>query len=97
MNETLVKYLAGLLDADGSLSFSFRKDDRKPERNYLGLTLSLASSDEVDKSGFVSSLPELTGMGGIYRYGANKQFMNWKVSRRADLEMILPRVSKHMS
>ena len=93
MNETLIKYLAGLLDADGSLSLSF-----KPWESwfYVGLTLSLASSDAVDKHGFVSSLPQLTGMGLVYRDGTRRQFVSWRISKRADLEMLLPRLIKHM-
>lgn len=96
MNESLVKYLAGLLDADGSLSFTFRCDPNNGDRHNIGLMLSLASSDAVDQHDFVSSLPELTGMGGIYRYGARRQFLAWRVAKRADLEMLLPRLIKHM-
>lgn len=96
MNETLVKYLAGLLDADGSLSFTFKQDTLRSDRYYLGLTVSLASSDAVDRLGFVDDLPFLTGMGVINRYGKNQQFKAWKISKRSDLEMLLPRVIKHM-
>jgi hypothetical protein len=96
MNETLIKYLSGLLDADGSLSFSFRKYDKKPDVFFLGLTLHLASSDAIDEKGFVDSLPSLTGMGGIYKSGDRNQFKSWKISKRSDLEMILPRLTKHM-
>lgn len=93
MNESLVKYLAGLMDADGSLSFTFKGWE---SWYYVGLTLSLASSDAVDQHGFVTSLPALTGMGGVYRYGAKKQFIAWRIGKRAELEMLLPRLIKHM-
>lgn len=93
MNETLVKYLAGLLDADGSLSLTFKAWD---SWYYLGLSLSVTAADAVDKDGFVEKLPELTGMGSVYRYGKNAQFASWRVSKRADLEMLLPRLIKHM-
>ena len=96
MNESLVKYLAGLLDADGSLSFSFKPDTNNPGRCYVGLTLKLSASDAVDKKGFVTTLPALTGMGGVTRGGAKSQFVNWIITRRADLEMLLPRLVKHM-
>lgn len=96
MNESLVKYLSGLLDADGSLSFAFKHDENREGRYFVGLRMELASSEAVDKTGFVDSLPKLTGMGTISRYGENKQFKTWVVSRRADLEMILPRLIKHM-
>lgn len=96
MNESIVKYLAGLLDADGSLSFAFKCDPNRPDRHFVGLQLSLASSIAVDKRGFVPSLTQLTGMGTISRYGNNQQFVTWRISKRADLEMILPRLIKHM-
>ena len=96
MNESLVKYLAGLLDADGSLSFAFKSDQNRVGREFVGLCLSLASSDAIDLHGFIETLPTLTGMGAVYRYGAKQQFKAWKISKRSDLEMILPRLTKHM-
>lgn len=95
MNESLVKYLAGLLDADGSMSFSFKADANRAGRHFVGLSLNLAASDAVDPKGFVDSLPDLTGMGSVSRYGDRKQFKTWAVSRRADLEMLVPRLVKH--
>ena len=97
MKETLVKYLAGLMDADGSLSFRFTKYDKSREDVFfLQLHLSLSSSEAVDRNGFIDRLPQETGMGGAYRYGRNKQFKTWTVTKRADLEMLLPRLIKHM-
>lgn len=96
MKETTVKYLAGLLDADGSLSFTFKRDPNREGHNFVGLMLSLASSDAVDVHGFIETLPILTGMGSVTRYGENNQFKAWKTTRRADLEMLLPRIIKHM-
>lgn len=89
MNESLIKYLAGLLDADGSLSFAFRSNDNGSY--YLGLRLSLASSKEVDRDNFVETLPI-----GIISYYQDGKYKNWVVSKRADLEMLLPRLIKHM-
>ena len=93
VNESLVKYLAGLLDADGSLSFTFKRWDGS---YYLGITLKLDSSDAIDKKGLVATLPAVTGMGSVYRSGRTNQFVSWMVSKRADLEMLLPRLIKHM-
>src|SRR3990167_8547142 len=92
MNESLVKYLAGLLDADGSLSFECHRgyDDRV----RISLKLHLTSSDAVDHHGFVASLPTLTGMGSFNRYG--DKYNQWFVGHRAELEMLLPRIIKHM-
>lgn len=96
MEESLVKYLAGLLDADGSLSFSFKHDRNRQGRYFVGLMLKLSSSIAVDKNEFVDSLPSLTKFGTVNYSGNNRQFKNWVVAKRADLEMLLPRVIKHM-
>lgn len=96
MNENLVKYLAGLLDADGSLSFSFKKYERGDDTYFLSLHLKLSSSDAVDERGFVETLPRLTGMGGVCWYGKDKQFKTWTVTKRSELERLLPRLTKHM-
>ena len=98
MNESLAKYLAGLLDADGSLAF--QKRTIPGESNiWFGLELFLGSADTIDKNGFVASLPDLTGFGSVFRRfaptGVTEQTV-WRVRRRADLEMLLPRVIKHM-
>jgi len=92
MNESVVKYLAGLLDADGSLSFESHRgyDDRV----RISLKLHLVASDTIDTQGFVASLPALTGFGNVNRY--NDRYVQWFVGHRADLEMLLPRLIKHM-
>lgn len=95
MNESLVKYLSGLLDADGSLSFNFKCDKNRLERYFISLQLKLSGSDAVDPFGFIENLPGTTGMGISYREGRNKQFVVWVVAKRADLEMLLPRLIKH--
>lgn len=91
-----MKYLAGLLDADGSLSFSFKQDVNRKDRHFIGLRLTLASSDSIDKKGFVESLPQKTGMGSISRYGPKSQYIQWIVVKHNHLEMLLPRLIKHM-
>ena len=95
MNESLVKYLAGLLDADGSLSFECHRgyDDKV----RIGLKLHLTSAESIDRDGFVVSLPTLTGFGSVNRYAMGDRFYTqWFVGHRADLEMLLPRIIKHM-
>lgn len=96
MDESLVKYLAGLLDADGSMSFNFKRDQNRQDRYFVGLTLNLSSSVAVDKKCFVDTLPALTGFGSVSYYGANRQFKTWTVAKRAELEMLVPRLVKHM-
>jgi LAGLIDADG endonuclease len=92
VNESLVKYLAGLLDADGSLSFECHRgyDDRV----RISLKLHLTSADAIDNHGFVASLPELTGFGNFNRY--NDRYNQWFVGHRNELEMLVPRLIKHM-
>jgi hypothetical protein len=96
LNESLVKYLAGLLDADGSLSFNFAEDDKRPGRYFVRIRISLAGSSAVDPFNFVENLPGITGMGTTSRYGKDKQFITWTVIKRSDVEMLLPRLIKHM-
>jgi len=92
LNESLVKYLAGLLDADGCLSFDPSKG--YDENVRVSLKLSLVAADTIDRDGFVSSLPELTGCGKTSRsYG---KYTVWAVCNRSDLEKLLPRLIKHM-
>jgi hypothetical protein len=97
VNESLVKYLAGLMDADGCLSFTFSKPSASSDVYYISLMLTVAASDTVDKHGFIESLPQLTGFGATYRNDAkNPQCKTWTVTKRSDLEMLLPRLIKHM-
>jgi hypothetical protein len=95
VNESLVKYLAGLLDADGSLSFeSHRGYD---DRIRISLKLHLTAAETIDTDGFVASLPELTGFGSVNRYeNGGRFYVQWFVGHRADLEMLVPRLIKHM-
>lgn len=96
MNETMVKYLAGLLDADGTLGYSFRIDPRGRSVYFVGLRMGLASSAAVDKEGFIKALHEKTGMGHLAVHGEDGKFHTWVVAKRSDLEMLLPRLIKHM-
>lgn len=97
MNETLIKYLAGLIDADGTIQFVYR-----PVKNgyTLHLRMSLDAASSVDHKGFIPSLPELTGLGKVYRRegrGPNRSEMyTWSVGIKSDLEKIIPRLVKHM-
>lgn len=93
MNETMVKYLAGLLDSDGAISFGFT---HKSDGSYIRLFVTISSSEAIDKHGFLDGLPELTGFGSCTRHGEKKQYTNWVISSRRDLEMVVPRLVKHM-
>lgn len=96
MNESLVKYLSGLADTDACLTFTSSKRKGFDDGYYIGLHLSIASSDQIDKRGFIKSLPALTGMGSVYQCGRHKHIHSWTVTKRSDLEKLLPRLIKHM-
>ena len=81
-----------MLDADGSLSFECHR--RYDDRVRISLKLHLVSADSIDKDGLILSMPELTGMGGVNRY--HDRYNQWFVGHRDELEMLLPRVIKHM-
>lgn len=96
VNESLIKYLAGLLDADGALSFHFRDTgwgENRTRRYNVSLILTLAAADTIDKVGFIQNLPSLTGMGFVFK---ERNLHWWRIQKRADLEMLLPRIVKHM-
>lgn len=96
ITETLLKYLSGLIDSDGTVAFDFRNRNRNDGWSNLALVVGIASSDEVDKHRFVESLPTLTGHGTTSRNGDKNQYVYWKVTSRRDLEMLVPRLVKHM-
>lgn len=93
ITETEIKYLAGLIDADGSLSFEFTN-----KRVYLAL--SLISAESIDRVGYVSSLQELTSMGTVCKKERQNTVWSsvtvWKVIKAKDIEMLLPRLIKHL-
>lgn len=89
-NESEIKYLAGLLDADGSLSLTHNN-------GYLGLVLNLELSESCDRNGqYILSL--CNRVGTHYereREGWSRQH-TWRVCKRSDLEVLIPRLVKHM-
>jgi len=96
VNESLVKYLAGLLDADGSLSFKFNPINGGYR---VGLEMNLTAAESVDRDGkFVKSLPNITGFGSVTtRQRENWSPVNeWRIYSARDFNMLLPRVVKHM-
>jgi hypothetical protein len=98
LNETEAKYLAGLLDADGCLSFD--TPFNKSNKATLHLRMIIWASESIDKYGYVPNLSSRLEMGRT----SNRSFDNPKHSRqhsfivgsRRDIEVFLPRVIKHM-
>lgn len=96
MDESIFKYLAGLVDSDGTISFDFKNEIRNDGWANLGLKVGVASSDVVDRHMFIDSLPERIGHGYVNRHGPQKQYKYWFLNSKRDLEMMVPRLLKHM-
>lgn len=94
MNETDIKYLAGLLDADGSFFFNFSSN-----RAYLTISLDLSTGIDKDCT-YTKWLSEKLGV----NYYTNKRELNAKdvlslkiiVSKRSTIEMLVPRILKYL-
>jgi hypothetical protein len=93
MNETEIKYLAGLLDADGHIGFAYGQ-------NRVRLEITLNAADSIDQKGYVLALPALTGFGSSCtkskRVATWGQVHQWRVASRRDINMLVPRLLKHM-
>jgi hypothetical protein len=94
IDESTCKYLAGLLDACGSLSFVFSCGPGTGGRKSIGLTMRLTLPEAVNATLFLELLPCRYGIGATGPFRG--RFVAWQVSRRAELEMLLPRIIKHM-
>lgn len=97
--ETQIKYLAGLIDADGSLLFHFRH--YKDNLYNVTLKLVLQQSLSIDRDGkFINSLEDYCGF--TQEVSLNTQNSNWSDANRwtvnqvNDLNMLIPRLTKHM-
>lgn len=87
-----IKYLAGLIDADGNFNIN-RTDD-----GYIRFTVSVASSDNTDKD-----FNMLTYVKNTFQIGSTRVFTNawglvmeWKVSSLGEQEQLLPILIKHL-
>lgn len=88
--ETQIKYLAGLCDADGTFTFNFTKDHSRAGW-YGRVHLSIAQRTDRAERLF----PELMEQcGKVYPVDGNQ--LRWFVTKREDIEMLLPRLIKHM-
>ena len=93
-NETLNKYLAGFIDADGTLAFHFNKTVDGYFR--IGLQFGITQIDNRGR-GFklLEFLKESYGVGSLSDVPSKKQ-KYWKVANKDELEKFLPHVIKHM-
>jgi hypothetical protein len=89
--ETESKYLAGLLDADGSLSFGMKG-------GRLSLSFELTMAESIDRDGKYAKYLS-SKVGNLYTRKRNENWATvneWKIGARSDLEKFLPHVIKHM-
>lgn len=88
--ETEIKYFAGLFDADGWVSFTYNS-------GYLHLELGIEQSESTDREG--KYLKWLSTHGGYLssrkRCETWSKTSTWKISKRSELEMLIPRLVKH--
>lgn len=98
IKEEEIKYLAGLMDADGSLYFQFVPYN---DKYNVRLLLKLQQSLSIDRDGkYLKSLQNYCGSTQyIELKDRNPQWSDayrWNVQNISDLNMIIPRLIKHM-
>jgi hypothetical protein len=94
-SETEIKYLAGLLDADGCLFLN--KYTTTNGTQYARLELSLAASESIDKHGYIHTLAERVGNVSVTVYDNGwSPSHRWRVGAIKDLHQLLPRITKYM-
>lgn len=92
MQESDIKYLAGLFDADGSCSIRFNKNNR------LHIRLQIAASDAVSRNHEILYWLKDT-FGGVVNHHAtlrNSTVKVWVMQSRRELELLIPRLVKHL-
>lgn len=93
-NESEIKYLAGLLDADGCLVFKFA---RYKDNIKMHLCLSLDASEAVDKHNYLEELASKAGNVYYSKRELSEHIQKkWMVGKSSELNQLLPRIIKHM-
>ncbi len=98
LTETDVKYLAGLMDADGSMSFQFVP---YKDRFNVRLLLKLQQSLSIDLGGvFIRGLTDFGGSAQFIEMSSENpnwsDAYRWNVQSVEQLNMLVPRLTKHM-
>lgn len=95
-DETEIKYLSGLLDADGCLSFKFCKSSSG--KTFLYLVMALTASEKIDQHGYLLSLGDKLGSCCKITYdkATFTDATQWMVQSREELNVLIPRLLKHM-
>lgn len=93
-NETLNKYVAGFIDADGTMAFHFNKTANGFFR--IGLQFGIVQIDNRGRGfALLESLQQSYGVGRIFDVPQKRQKF-WKVSDKNGLEKFLPHIIKHL-
>lgn len=93
-SESEIKYLAGLLDADGCLSLN---KYNTAKGTFVRLELALAASESIDRHGYIFSLGERAGNVTTTKYTNGWSASHkWRVGKTSELNQLLPRIIKHM-
>ena len=95
--ETLAKYIAGLVDADGSLSISASKRDNM---FYPQISFKIVQADSIDRD-FKNLLRifnsvQLGNVTYTESKGNKARLCEWKICSFSELELFIPRIAKYL-
>lgn len=99
MKESFVKYLAGVIDADGCLSFTF--NPTVSGKFTVGLSLSIQQSIAIDRNWkMLKTIHKETNVGNFMELRRpsdpeRNPMAQWLVRKRSSFETLLPRIIKH--
>jgi len=94
LTETDVKYLAGLIDADGWGRIQFQKSI-STGKTYIKFQIGVGCSESIDRDGqFINWLSSFGGSVSVQELNG-KNFNTWSLQKKSELNMFLPRIIKH--
>lgn len=88
INESEIKYLAGLIDSDGYISYNYVK-------NKVYMVVGIVQSVGFDRHNYLESLAERFGR-IHYRKTTGDDQKSWIIGDNKSLNMLVPRLVKHM-
>lgn len=88
LNETEIKYLAGLIDSDGHISYNYSK-------GYVYLEIGITQSVGYDRGNYMEYLSTFVGR-LQYRSTSGQDQKVLRIRKKSDLNKIVPRLLKHM-
>lgn len=88
INESEIKYLAGLIDSDGYISFNYVK-------NRVYMVVGIVQSVEFDRHNYLEDLASRFGR-IHYRKTYRGDQKTWVIGDNRSINMLIPRLTKHM-